>query len=357
MAKKTRSRLRKAHSTEKGRRRQIDLAKHGKGGEALANASLAKPVEETGLLRRVFRLAKGSFTAQERVELVSDIEKRIAQSTINLRNYNVKNARQFAELLVKEIEDMDVSPKTFRAFVSNMRIEGYRGRLRGKLFHFFVENFEPLQQDFKKTARRQVQELNNLPKPFKLLNAKGNEIPGPVKFSTPLKAKNIRILKKDGRSVEFIDNVFTAYSEKGEATLWSFLIEIEVKTPAAAKGFGKQIGSAQLRMMMDEVDEIVMEVEGFPDFKRIKPENLIFSPRSIDRNAVTLLGESSWARLTKDEQIRLTEALRKGDKEAVYDASGFRFQLTAKGQGETFRRVTLAVRTDELEKIIRAILP
>lgn len=370
MAKNRRTRTRRqSRAAAKGLKKRADLVPFGKGGKALGDALLTKPVDDIGFLRRIFKLARGSaLIGQERVKLISELETKIAETGTNPKFFGVENPRQLAEMFINDIEEMGISVKTFRAFVSLKRIEGYRNRVKGKLWHLFVRNFEPLQKDFRDSASLQVQELNSpevlgyhppkiLPTAPALINAKGKDFLRPVKFGEPLKAQGIRIIKKDGTVVEFVDDMYVSHSGQGDARVWSFLNEIEVKTASAAKGFGKQIGFAQLRVIADEVDHVEMVVEGSKGLQKINPENIIFSQRSIDRNAVTLLSRSKWARLTKDEQIEITDALRAGDESAIYKRSGFRFQKTSKGQGETFRRTTFAVSTDYFNALLLAVLP
>src|SRR5436309_6366428 len=201
--------LKRIRAAERRSQVEIELGKHGKAGEMLAAATLAKPAEALGVLRRIFHLARGSGLAPaERTALLSDLEQRIRQCGTELpaKYFGVKDARELAEVFLLELEAMNIRPKTFREFIAQMRIEGYQSRVRGKLFHLFVKNFEPLQRDFKRAAAAQAKELNNpelagkVPvgaKPPKLLNAKGVEIAQPVGFGTPRKATQIRILKTD----------------------------------------------------------------------------------------------------------------------------------------------------------------
>jgi len=355
MAKK-KTKHKKNRATSKKNRIQAQSSNFGNGGKALASASLAKPSSELGLLRQIFNLVRGSaITKKERMQILSDLEKRVAQSGVNPKNFGVKSETELAELFVKIIERMKIKPKSFRAFIAQMRIKGYQSRVRGMLWHMFVRNFQPLQDDFIGVARSQVKEMNN--PAVKLLNAKGKGVQEPVNFGKPRKAQEIHIIKNDGTSVEFIDDVLVSCSGAEAKRLWGFLVEIEVKTTSAAKSFSKQIGFAQLRLMADEVKEVAMIVEGFKEVVKIKPENIIFSPSSIDRNAVTLLSNSKWGRLAKSTRSDLSDALTTGNSQKIYEASGFRFQSTRKGQGETFRRITLAVNTDELNKLVRAIWP
>jgi hypothetical protein len=359
-----------SHAAAKGQKKQAALASFGKGGKAVGDAQLAKPVD-IGFLRRLFQLTRGSaLTGQERIKLISEVEERIAQAGINPKNFGLENRRQMAEIFINQLEKEGTRVKTFREFVALKRIEGYGSRVRGTLLHLFVRNFPPLQKDFRDSARAQVEELNSpevlgnrIPLILRtapgLINAYGDPVLKPVKFGKPLKGQKIRIFKKDGTVVEYVDDMYVSHAGEADAKkmLWTFLEEIEVKAAAAAKGLGKQIGFAQLRIIANEVDYVEIVVEGFKTPQKMYPENIIFSQRSIDRNAVTLLSRSKWARLTKDERIEIEGALETRDVKKLYSLSGFRFQKTSQGQGETFRRITLAVPTDYFDKLLQAVLP
>ncbi|MBI5885721.1 MAG: hypothetical protein HZB85_03970 [Deltaproteobacteria bacterium] len=328
----------------------------------MAANQLRKPEVKTGLLRRIFMLARGSgLTAAEREDLISTFVERISESKSSLRpsDFGLKGNRELAEFFVKTFEEMEIAPRTLRAFLAGKRIKGYQSRFSGALFHMYVKNFQPLWEDFRKVALGQVKELNELGanprKNLHLVNARDERVKG-LKFETLEKAEKIYIIKKDGTRVEFIDGAMVSSSGKGDSAYWSFLMELEVKTSSAAKEFREQIGSAQLRFIHDEVECIEMLVDGIKDPVKVSPKNIVFSPRSINRNAVSLLSESKWAKLEKIERIGLLEAAKEGKKEKIYEASNFRVQSTSKGMGESFIRVDLAVNSEEIWKIIRAVM-
>ncbi len=283
--------------------------------------------------------------------------------------FGAKSAKELAELFVHEFDRMTIRSKTFSAFLSKPRMEGYRSRVRGKLFHLLVRNFEPLQADLRNYATEQVKELNEplvrgshyleyVPVPSQLINAKGVHIPTLVKFGKPMKAASIRIVKQNGHAVEFVDDMYVSCAQGVNGKLWSFLSEIEVKTASAARGFGKQIGFAQLRMGAADVKEIQMIVEGIKDPVRVPPHRIIFSQRSIDRNAITLLSRKTWAGLTDEARLSLTNAIDDGNVAEIYRQSGFRFQTSARGSHhDVFRRITLAIHIDYLDDYVQAIWP
>lgn len=365
----------------KGARISEALAEHGRPGKALAKALLAKPASEKGLLRRMFRLARGpKLTVQERADLVSTIDKRlfgafdeIARSGVALgpKDFGVKSTKELAETFVKEMEDMNISPKTFRAFISSARIEGYQSRIRGRLFHLYVRNLRPLQDDFLRWALDQIKELNgrklagtfddpNAKAPA-LVNALGQQITKPLQFDTmPFKVEKVHIKKVNGQKVEFIDDAYVAFSGTGDERFMSFLTETEVKTVAAAKGLSAQIASAQIRGGSADTSLIVVSgrrgvkrdgrivFEGKEELIEIKPERIVYSPRSINRSGVTLFSARRWARIKEKGEVDLAK---------VYEASDFSFRSTAKGMGETYLFIRLAINTEDLNRVVRAILP
>jgi hypothetical protein len=319
-----------------------------------------KPLGTKGLLKSIFRALKSSgLTGAVRATLVADLEKNIiqAKSLLKPNDFGFKTAKEMAEFFVRTMENTKIKPKTFRAFFSATKIAGYQSRVRGNLFHKYVRNFKPLRKELREAAKSQVEVLNKARK-GELLTAVGDEYHGPVAFTEEVqRATSIIIHKKVGAPVEFVDDVWVSYFNKGGQTRWSFLAEVEVKAAGSQKDFGPQIGSAQSRMASSEVNFIEMMIDGRKNSVKVKPEHFIFSRKVINRNAVTLLSNSKWGRLTKQEKIDLAEALRRGDAATIWEASGFRFSSTSKGSGETFLRTTLAINTDELEKFVRAILP
>jgi len=343
---------------------------------------------ELRLLQRIFEFGRGiAATQQHRTELVQLIEDRIrhlaapvdatSQSHGNagwgLTAFGVKTPRELAEHFVSRFEQMKFRSKTLGQFLSAARIEGYRNRIRGELFHLFVRNFEPLQADFRRDALLQLEELNNpqlapshqsgatVPD---WMNAKGMEIPRVQKFGRPRRAQDVRILKRDGKIVEFVDDMYVAYSDGPLGRLWTFLNEVEVKTSSAARGFAKQIGFAQLRLGAAELKRVEMWVEGFRKRVAVPPERIIFSQRSISRNAISLYSKRNWSRLAYEIQEGLRKAMESGDVVEIYKRSDFRVQATTQLAKDTqleedsvFLRITLAVHADYLNGFVEAIWP
>jgi hypothetical protein len=376
------SKTRSQKAAARAARNKSSLATFGDGGKHLAAAPLKMPVGERGLLRLMFKLARSSDLAgKERMDLLQGIERRIFEAfkgigqsggTLRLKDFGVKNARELAEMFVKELEDMNISPKTLRAFISHRQIEGYRNRVRGKLFHLYVRNFAPLQEDLLKWAVDQVEELNNpkLSGTFTrpnvkvpaLVNALGDRVTEPIKFEDlPFKVEKIHIIKADGKRVEFIDDAYVSFSGTGNERFVTFLTETEVKTAGAAKGLSEQIASAQLRT--GSADTSLIELVGYRSVRKngrivfedkisppipVEPKRIVYSPRSINRSGVTLLSAGKWARIKETGVV---------DAAKIYASSEFRLSSTAKGMGETYLFIRLAVSTDELNKIVHAVWP
>lgn len=376
MGKKTRTR--KARAAAKRLKREADLGKHGKSGEALASTTLSQPASDS-TLRRIFDLSRGSLLSpQERKDLVLRIEERIATSGTTLRpeRFGVRTWKQLAERFVKEFEEMKIKHKTFRAFSAKKRIEGYQSRVRGLLFHLYVRNLEPLQHDLLKLAIDQIEELNAPKlvkslreqggKPPVLINALNDPVPTTLRFNKmPFKAEKIYIIKTDGTRVEYIDDAFVSFSGTGKERHMSFLTETEVKTVSAAKGLSEQIASAQIRAGSKNTHSIIVvgrrvikiNKDGEIAFEEttteveIDPKRVVYSRRSINRSGVTLMNANRYGQIKAKSTVDLDEA------SAVYSSSDFKYRYTTKGRGESYLFIRLAVNTDELEKIVKAIWP
>ena len=350
--------------------------------KVLPATNLILPETELGLLQRIFEISRGiGVKAQQRIDLVQVIEGRIwhlaapvdatTKSHCNpgwgWTAFGVKTPRELSEHFVSRFEQMKFRSKTLNEFLSAARIEGYRNRVRGELFHLFVRNFEPLQADFRRDALLQLEELNNpqLARSVQSagtvpdwMNAKGTEVPRLQQFRRPRRAQNVRITKTNGQTVEFVDDMYVSYSDGVLGRLWTFLNEVEVKTSSAARGFAKQIGFAQLRLGAAELKGVEMLVEGFRKPVTVPPERIIFSQRSISRNAITLYSNRSWARLATEIQAGLMKAIEIGDVAEIYKRSDFRIQATTQqAEDSVFLRITLAVHANYLNGFVQAIWP
>lgn len=333
--------------------------------------SAVEDASDATVLRLLFRVTRPAKIQADRLTLARAIETRVvaSASVITPTQLGFDHPAEMAALFADDIARMFVRAATYQDFTAAHRVSGYRSRIRGKLWHLFVRNFQPLQRDFLDHAIGQVEELNTpLLAPSllalgdggvvpMLINGRGEPVTQRVNFGLPRKAHRLRIVKTDGRSVEFVDDMFVSFSRDRPHRLWSFLNEVEVKTPTAARAFGKQIGMSQFRVGMPDVQEIQMAVEGFRQVVRVRPEHLIFSSRSTVRNAVTLLGRSEWARVTPEQQVRITKLLKAGDQIELYKHSGFRYQHTARGYSESFCRVTLPIPIMYFDPLIDAIWP
>ncbi|MEQ1935525.1 MAG: hypothetical protein ABL962_16825 [Fimbriimonadaceae bacterium] len=337
--------------------------------------------DDTRLLRMIYDLARRQqATKRQRAELVSAIEGRIhaleeqepslnGQASIAVFGcaaFGVNSSRELTEIFVQQFEKMVVRLKSFREFRNAIKLEGYRSRVRGKLFHLFVRNFAPLHRDFYEHACRQVVELNATSfalsvRPeteiLNILESQGETLPRSIIFGHPLKAQDVCIIKRNGQRVEFVDDIYVAYANAHGVTFWSFLCEMEVKTAGAANGFGRQIGYSHTRMGHDDVCVIELKVEGFKEPVKVQPSHILLSPRTIDRNAISFFGKRSWSFLDEETRLSLAKAIRDGDAEAIYTQSEFRFQTTKVGNGENFRRITLAINAEFFNGYVNAILP
>lgn len=100
-----------------------------------------------------------------------------------------------------------------------------------------------------------------------------------------------------------------------------------------------------------------MVVAGFDEIVKIEPKRIVFSQRSIDRNAVTLLSTRTWLRMPDEDRVILERAWQVGNVDEIYRQSDFRIQATDIGHGDVFRKMTLAVHAEFLDKYVQAIWP
>jgi hypothetical protein len=322
------------------------------------------------VLRLIFCVGRNKESA-DRTELAHVFEDRITRcgSPISSCALGVKSAAELAALFVSDIAAMRISAATFEDFISPGCIRGYQSRIRGKLWHLFVRNFQPLDDDFRANALSQLEELND-PKVASslvginlaaiapdLVNGKGEAVKVTKRFGRPRKAHNIRVIKTGGRAVEFVDDVYVSYAGAGVERVWAFLNEVEIKTSGAARGFRKQIALSQFRVGAEGVREVEMAVEGFKRPVRVAPECLVFSTRATVRNAVTLLSNKQWALLPEELQRRCADLLRAGDQAALYVHSDFQYQSTSRGYGESFCLVTLPIAATYIDALVAAIWP
>jgi hypothetical protein len=131
---------------------------------------------------------------------------------------------------------------------------------------------------------------------------------------------------------------------------------MEVKTVAAARGLSEQIAFAQIRTGSKDTREIIVvgrqavKKEGRIVFEgpeteiKFEPNRIVYSPLSRNRSGVTLMSANRWAQI--QEQVV-----------SVYESGEFKLRTTAKGGGESYLLIRLALNTDELHKIVRAIWP
>lgn len=336
--------------------------------------------DEIVMLRMLFDLThRKRVTAKQRTKLMCAMEERIRAlengmptldgtvsiKTLRCTSFGVTTPLELAEQFVHEFEKMNGGLKSFREFRHAKKSAGYRSRVRGKLFHLFVRNFAPLNRDLYEHALRMIEELNaptvNGDPPGRrapsMMNSKGQEFPRRVTFGAPLKAKDVCIIKKNGKRVEFVDDMYVSYADDPEASLWGFLCQIEVKTAGAAGGLGKQISFSQIRLAQDDVEMVEMIVEGCVDPVRVRPEHIMFSQRTIDRNGVSFLGKKSWIRLGEEVRLLLSRAALEGNAEEIYLNSAFRFQATNREGVDAFRRITLAINVDFFDEYVDAIWP
>ena len=328
-------------------------------------------ISDLDVLRLIYRVACLETGVDSRTELAKVFEDRIIRcgSPISPTALGAGSVTELAALFVGDIGAMRIRAQTFEDFTSRNCVRGYQSRIRGKLWHLFVRNFQPLDEDFRANALSQLEELNDpkvaasilridpAAKPPDLINGKEEVVKVARKFGRPRKAHTVRIIKSGGRAVEFVDELYVSYAGSGVNRFWALLNEVEIKTAGAARGFRKQIGLSQFRVGAEGVREVEMTVEGFKRSVRVVPERLVFSTRATVRNAVTLLSNNEWALLPGEQRRCCTELLSAGDQAGLYVYSGFQYQSTSRGYGESYCLVTLPVPVSYIDALVNALWP
>jgi hypothetical protein len=236
-------------------------------------------------------------------------------------DFGVHGYKELADLFVTTLERVGYS----KFAVSKLR--NIREMLVGELLELLVANSRRLHPDLFRMARGQVEVLirnrNNL------TTAGGNPIAILEDFSPPLRATDIWVVDASGRR-KFIDCAYVSLIPEagGTSKRVSFLVETEIKMPAAAGKAGKQIGRAQVRFELPNNGTVTMQVAGVGPVT-VGPEQIVFAPASINRSLVTI-GDS--------EQFRLS-----------FTSGG--------GYEEMFLRVQLEFRAAALRALVDLALP
>jgi hypothetical protein len=278
---------------------------------------------------------KGRFlklSPKDRKVFLDYLEKRVIQGfsdpekVLGPQDFGAKTPREFAHKLLEILEKTGIHAKTFQEFLHDVR--GYKGNINGALWHLLVENLEPLQNDLMKLARNQVKIFNTF---TTLVNARGKVlVRQKAIFGKVEKATNFILVTKDGPK-PYTDFAYVslgtsnAYSETVAAArvgaapgsrlgavadlqeraglgivqevptrrVVTIAVGVENKLP-----FGKarkQLGESQIRL--SEADQLLFTINGKEYY--FSPEDIVFSPISIPKAAITTSSSGDWARIMK----------------------------------------------------------
>jgi hypothetical protein len=293
----------------------------------------ATPSTLTGLLRAWRRLGRlTALPTLRRLELRQRFVAAICEVFGSLgfkpADFGAPDLKALAETFVTMLE---------RIGYGQLRVSelaGRRSQMGGELLELLVQNLGELQKDFIGMAHGQRELLDAAL--HTLVDAKGTPVPGlQGKFGPALKATDIVIIDRTGKLPprKFIDLAYVSefqHASGGGEQLISFLVETEIKMPAASKKVGKQIGVAQVRFDFGPDDELHMVVAGYADPVVLKrPQQIIFAPHAINRTAVT-----------------------------VHHTPYFKPSFTARGgYPEVFWRVGVSMRSQEIWRLVDVALP
>jgi hypothetical protein len=296
----------------------------------------ATPSALAGALRAWRRLGRlKALPIQRRLDLRQRFVEAFADSFgalgIKPSDFNAPDLKTLAETWVAMLE---------RSGYGQIRVTNLparRGHFAGELLEQLVHNHGDLQKEFIDLAEAQRKLLDETLDA--LVDATGTPVPAlKGKFGAVRKATDIMIVdgpKKKGPKLpprKFMDlaRVSEFEHEAGSGPqLVSFLVETEIGMPPSARGKGKQVGRAQVRYHFGLDEELHMVVEGHPDPVILTPKQIVFAPRAINRTVVTI---------SPTEFFKLS-----------YTERG--------GYPEVFWRIGIAIRTQEIWRLVDIALP
>lgn len=287
----------------KNKRIKARVSGEAKQAEASLQKNLSIPLPEMSwdvqAQKRVLATLRSLMAAADRTrvemnalkkQLVKDLQYLFDTASFDIEpaDLGVKSVNELAGVLAKLVKNVRYDRYTVGQLRS--KAVGLRGVFNGELFELLVANQQQLQQDLKFMAADQLLDLNELIEANSnlLADGRGAKIQVQGSFKAIKKAGSIFVLKP-GEKLKFIDSAYVSElipPEGGSSGKFTFLVRTEIKLPAAAKGFGEQIGRSNIRF--SEADLIEFLVEGELEPRKIPPENLIFSNHAIPLVAITL---------------------------------------------------------------------
>src|SRR5450631_821526 len=321
---------------------KVRVSGEAKQAEASLQRNLSIPLPDMSwnvqAQKRVLATLRALMAAADRTraemttlkkQLVKDLQYLFDSASFDIEpaDLGVKSVNELAGVLVKLVKNVRYDRYTVAELRS--KAVGLRGVFNGELFELLVANQQQLQQDLKLMAAGQRLDLNQLIQASsnQVADGRGAKIQVQGIFRDIQKAGSIFVWK-DGKKLKFIDSAYVSELIRpggGSSGKFTFLVRTEIKLPAAAKGFGEQIGGSNIRF--SEADRIEFLVEGESAPRVIDPEDLVFSNRAIPLAAITLTSKGQ-------NQYRFSFTNKGGYTEAY-----LRVQLSTV-QVQTLNRIT-----------------
>lgn len=225
-----------------------------------------------------------------RKRIVTDLADTLAREKIRPRDLGLKGnslAQEIdllAELLVQMLER--VNYHEFGINELRRKKKGLRGVFAGELFELLVLNMPSIQDELRLLSGRQLAELNAAMRNHRarLINAHGVQLALTGTWTGVHRVTDIYVRKGKSR-LKFTDFGYVTFLNSKSGKLYvSFLLETEVKMPAAAGKFREQIGVKQARFT--DADQIEFTIDGADVPVSFAPADIIFDSRNINRFAL-----------------------------------------------------------------------
>jgi hypothetical protein len=270
--------------------RNVQSRLPGTVAEALHALDQSKPPSALGLLRAWRRLGRlATITTHDRAVLRTAFAQAFTRllhqaatggaKPFRPADFGVRGYRELAELFITMLE---------RVGYANQKLSQLR-RIRqiliGEMLEVLVRNARELQDGLLGMAHGQRQLLLRFA--TKLVDARGDPVPAPRSIGAPVRAMDMAVTGSGHPLRKFIDFGYVSIGVWPDGrTFISFLVETEIKMPAAARKAGPQIGRAQVRFDMQGDDVLTVTVDGV--VKTFTADQIVFSPGHVNRTLVTI---------------------------------------------------------------------
>lgn len=266
--------------------------------------------------------------AKLRARIVDSLSTVMKDMLIRPKDFGVPNLDMLAELFVRMLE----RTRYHEYGVNELRRKkaGLKGVFAGELFELMVLNMTGIQRELRELADGQLAGLNAAMRSNKarLIDANGAPMTATGTWSGVQRVTDI-LVYRGNQKLKFTDFAYVGYLRPagGGPTMVSFLVETEIKLPRAAAGFAEQMGVKQARFA--GADRVEFTIPGRKDPVSFDPSDIVFDRGNINRVALTTTSQS-----TQTWRYRST-------REGGYD--------------ETYWRIGLVVRVDELRALVNVL--